>query len=66
MENSKRPIHGGDRVGFGGNGEGGEGKTGFAVVVTEEDDGQSQVDQPEVRDGRCFKGNASSKFAKWK
>lgn len=37
---------------------------GFGVGVTEEDDGKSERDQPAVRDGRCFKDNPSSEFAK--
>ena len=45
------------------NGERGEGKTGFGVVVAEEDDAKSEMDQQAVRDGRCFKDNPSSEFA---
>jgi hypothetical protein len=33
-------------------------------MVTEEDDGNSKMDQPAVRDGRFFKDNPSIEFAK--
>jgi hypothetical protein len=33
-------------------------------MVTEEDDGNSKMDQPAVRDGKFFKDNPSIEFAK--
>jgi len=40
-------------------------RKGMGVMVREGDGGKSKVDQPEVGEGGCIKGNPSGKFVKW-